>query len=160
MAYDIWISLLCGGNDANWCFHNGRRTLYHDNGKTAFQAEGEDETPVAFESKWFNIDNEMGIVCLRSVGQRYLPFHKPWRGRLRQFFSLNYVEAGQEEFLGENIAETALVFYPGKGRRFTRNASARCKAGRDHHTGAYVIRLEDGKEITIDLVDLKVNIHS
>jgi len=145
-------------NDADWCFHNGERTMYHEDGKCVFTSKGDDETPVHLKSRWFNIDNELGIVCLRSAGQRYLPWHRPWRGRTRQLFSLNHTEIEDKEYLGENIAETAIVFYPGKGRRFTRKAATRCKIGRDHNSGDYVIRLEDGREITIDLVDLKMEI--
>jgi hypothetical protein len=167
------LGLLSVLNDANWVYHDGVRTVYHENGKNDFESSGPEAVePVALSSKWHNLDDALGVVCLLGSGkQTYLPNHKPVRGRTEQSFCLNLVESAttssiEKAATPENktggkkdaiapIAETALLFYPGQKHDATRAAAGKVKCERLDPGDRYRITLEDGKGLDVDFAILK-----
>jgi hypothetical protein len=145
-------------NEANWVYHNGRRTLHYEDGIQAFTALGEDEPPRRFRSDWYNLDDALGVVCLAASGeQEYIPNHKPHRSRLEQLFHLNH-HAPVDARRGEKLAEGLFVFYPDQVHEQTRIAAVKCRLDRGPHD-AVTVHLDDGREVVLDLNGLTVNIN-
>ena len=136
---------LCVLNDKNWVFHDGKRTLDYANGHQELTALGPDNvTPHEFDSKWFNLDGKLGIVCLKTSGrQTYHPNHKQGNGRLEQVFSLNSptLKENSTTAAGQTIAETTLVFYPAGNLKGTKELSAACSLSQPEAT-TYNVRLK------------------
>ncbi len=152
-------------NDSNWVYHNGKRTLYHSDGETVFTATGtaSDAAEIKFSSPWYNIDNELGIVCLKITGgQKYVANHNPSRGRIEQLFHLNNLEnpvlpIKRISKTKRLLAETVLIFYPGQQWTDTRTVPEKCNIIVDpKNSSCYKIMLEDGKTIVFDLKKLDI----
>ena len=151
---------LCVLNDKNWVFHDGKRVLDYENGRQTFTAVGETAVVAKeFSSKWFCLDNKLGIVCLKTSGrQTYHPNHTQGNGRLEQIFSLNSPMLNDNPVLkpGDMFAETVLVFLPASGMKETKSVSAKCSL--DQPTQAeYNVRLSDGMTVHADLDNYQVN---
>ena len=140
-------------NESTWVYHNGQRTLYHSQGKTIFTALGDKEPAHDFQSQWYNIDDELGIVCLKTSGhQRYVPNHKPHRGRLQQLFHLNYLED-----VDNSLVESVIVFYPAQKKDSTRIAAGQCRL-QTPASNRYLVQLEDGMKVEFDLDNLVITV--
>lgn len=138
-------------NEPGWVFHNGKRTLYNKNGEKVFSSHGDEESPVDLNSPWYNIDEELGIICISDSGnQRYIPNKKSVRGRVEQLLHLNYIEKPKRFPIN-----TVLILYPGRNTEETQKASEKCKITKPD-SSIYNLILEDGKKITFNLENLSI----
>ncbi len=150
-------------NEARWVYHDGSRSVFHEGGEEVFTATGDDEPkPVAMNSKWVNLDDMLGVVCLGPTRRQvYHPNRKPARGRVEQLFHLNTVDlkdgrgsnAGKD---GDPVARTLLVFYPSQKHEATRDAAEKTKLDPAGPVAGRVI-LEDGTTVSYDLSTLEIS---
>ena len=145
-------------NEPRWVFHDGARFLRWSGSKQIIPAQGETEPPLFLNSNWYNIDDEMGIVCLAGSGeQRYERNRKVSRGRVQQLFSLNYINTEKLTGCPEGpLAKTVLVLYPGADSKQTEKAASKCSLKHEDGTDQYAITLDDGLGIQIDLGELDI----
>jgi hypothetical protein len=149
-------------NDGDWPYHNGTRTIYRDGAKDVFKAgDAPTSQPVMLKSPWYNIDNQLGIIALQTPGaQVYDPKPTAAKGRLEQVFHLNQIDATKVKNDGRlPLATTALLFYPNDRAKDTADNAKKCKLGFSTNASVFRITLEDGSQITIDLNDLKLDVH-
>jgi hypothetical protein len=151
------LGLLSVVNDLRWVYGDGKRDLHHEGGRETFAAAGETTaTPRSLKSRWYNLDDNLGIVCLWTSGrQTYVPNHKPDRGRIEQSFFLNSVGSVDAK-PGSILAESVLLFYPGQAHRDTQAIARKVNLEAQKGEGAYAISLEDGRNVTIDLNRLSI----
>jgi hypothetical protein len=149
-------------NDGDWPYHNGTRTIYRDGAKDVFKAgDAPTSQPVMLKSPWYNIDNQLGIIALQTPGaQVYDPKPTAAKGRLEQIFHLNQIDATKVKNDGRlPLATTALLFYPNDRAKDTADNAKKCKLGFSTNASVFRITLEDGTQVTIDLNDLKLDVH-
>jgi hypothetical protein len=138
-------------NDRDWVFHDGTRTLRFAQGESTFDAAKDANLrDVELSSRWYNLDDALGIVCVQGSGKQ-LYRERPTagaRGRREHLFHLNAA--------ARLPAQSVLVFYPNQTAAGTRLAAGRCKfvAGADARHFAVV--LDDGKRLEFDLQRLNV----
>ncbi len=139
-------------NDANWPFHDGKRTVFHAGGeRTFFAAQAKTDPPVTFASPWLNLDNQLGIVRLAAAGPAvYNPAPTGAAGRLEQRFHLS-TAAGAATSAGAPLAFDAYVFYPNRDAAQTRAIAAKCALLSAPGANPLRLRLDDGMEVTFDL---------
>ena len=143
-------------NDMDWVHHDGRRSLYFgENERRIFKAsDAASDEPLETSSNWCNLDM-LGIVRLRANGPiSYEPRATVARGRLEQSLCLNAIDAAAMKNDTDTLAQTALVFYPQQSRRQTQDAAKKCRI--DGDAGRYIVELEDGKRVEVDLGGLEV----
>jgi hypothetical protein len=157
--------LLDGGtigvlNDANWPFHNGKRTITHEQGTAVFYATNSArDSALSLQARWLNLDG-LGIVRLDSSGPaRYDPKPTSAAGRLEQRFHLNATPPASwsRAKTGEVIAHSVLLFCPNQSPTETKSTAERC-ATESLDSGKRVsLRLGDGTNVFIDLENLRVD---
>jgi hypothetical protein len=141
-------------NEERWPYHDGKRVLYHAGGDATFDWKKQVSEPLRLKSKWYNIDDSLGILCMKSTGEaEYVPNWQPTRGRVEQLFHLNAVNPGEAE-PGTIIAETVLVFYPGQKHEDTSKIAEKVEltVAKD---GVYTLA-HSTETITADLNKLKI----
>ena len=145
------MGLLSVLNDPHWVYSNGKRTLWHEGGSNIFTADGSPtDGAVSLKSKWYNLDDKLGIGVLQSSGaQTYTPNHKMGNGRLEQMFALNSLATGDKATSGA-ISPTVLVFYPSQHHEKTSQLVARCSCEPVHVDAPFTVTLDDQKRIKID----------
>lgn len=145
-------------NDGAWVYHDGQRTLHHATGTHFFRAsEAADGPPVELSSRWYNLDDKLGILCLQGSGRQiYHQQRTKARGRLEQLFHLNHVPAAAMPAQNALLATTAIVFYPGLDSEGTRAAAGASRIEPIQQTDGYRITLDDGTTAEIDLRELRV----
>lgn len=137
-------------NDPTWPYHDGSRTLHHPGGKHTFvAADAAGAAPVELDSRWYNLDDELGIVCLETGGRQvYAPEPTAARGRLEQLFHLNVRSPGQAR------TQTAIIFYPGRTAAETATLAEACRLEAGEADERFAIVLDDGLRLEIDLAAL------
>lgn len=143
-------------NDPNWIYHDGNRDLYwSDNHRTFDVRDGKAPQPASMASRWYNLDDKLGIVAATITGgQTYDDNRKIVNGRLEQLFVLNALSTGttQLEPSDTPIAKTALVFYPGSNRNQTAAAAERVNADWSGIESC-CLTMDDGIFMTVNLAD-------
>ncbi len=147
-------------NDRAWPFHDGARTVFHEGGERTFKAaDAAEESPAEFDSRWLNLDGVLGIVRLATSGPAvYTPQPTGAAGRIEQRFNLNEVPAAALARTppGGELARGVFVFFPNQAAPATKAAAARCVLLSAPGENPVRLRLDDGLEVTFDLVALKI----
>jgi hypothetical protein len=142
-------------NDVDWVWHGGKRTLFYDDGRTLFKAADAPTQPrLNLHSKWLNMDDKLGIVCLSSAGQSYIPQSNSNRGRLEQLLHLNVVPP--EQLSRGHPSQTAIVFFPQQSADQTKLVSEQCRID-SSDSAPMIIRLPQHL-ITVDFEKLSVSL--
>ena len=137
-------------NDRNWVFHDGSRTLRFAQGEAKFAAAKDaDFRDAQFSSPWYNLDDALGIVCLKTTGtQLFRERPTAARGRREQLFHLNANSPLP--------AASVLVFYPSHTAAQTRDIARRCKLVEGRDRLRFSVVLDDGKQLDFDLARFNV----
>lgn len=149
-------------NDAQWPFHDGTRSIYHEGGEKVFAAAAAaTDKPVELTSRWINVDQSLGIVRLASSGPAvYTPAPTNAAGRLEQRFNLNVVPASALAAVspGQLLAHGVYVFYPNLTAEQTAKVAARCELLSAPEDAMVRLRLEDGLVVEFDLAALRLRV--
>jgi hypothetical protein len=145
-------------NETVWIYHNGRRRLLHAGGALEFLASNaQADDPVILSSPWFNIDDKLGILCLRATGEAvYDPRPSPARGRLEQLFHLNRIDPARLPADGSPLAGSVIILHPAQPHEQTRAVAMRARLHEQAEPDIFTVVLEDGKSIGVDLNRLRM----
>ena len=153
-AMTLRLGTIALANEPRWACHDGDRTIHHEGGHSNFGCRsGKSTATVTFPaSAWFNVDDQLGIATVKCTGRpQYDPACDVRHGRVEQLFHANTVRIGPQETGSRSpVAETVLVFHPGKDRRETATVAAKCTLRNG------TLTLDDGASLVIDLDALSV----
>jgi len=148
-------------NDKNWIFHDGSRQLFWENGQRSFRVrDGKPAQPAELSSKWYNLDDTLGIVVAASGERQYYDDNKKiGNGRLEQHFHLNSLlaDASQVDANSAPLTRTTVVFYPNQKHAETA-ISAKHVVAEWPDDGRCLLKLDDGVVIEADLAGQAVTI--
>lgn len=139
-------------DDANWVYHDARRTLSTSQGAVDITPTMEIAQPLVFDSNWIAIDDALGIVVLERSGAIQLdPRVSTARERTSHQLHLNHGTLGAEPF------RTALVFHPMHDAAWTADAARRTRI-ESADDGTRTIVLEDDTLVAVDLEKMEIRL--
>jgi hypothetical protein len=140
-------------NDLHWVYHNGKRTIYFNDGSITFNAaNATTDPPFKHASAWSNVDDALGIVSLAADDTEISYDSRPVRASARLEQRLILGSSNLQSGL-----QNVLVLYPGQHADQTAQCAKRCALDQPDASHR-VIKLDDGTEIAVDLGDLTIQV--